>query len=69
MKTVPSVYTLLVTDIYLSLSTQVQLLLLYSSFLQRIERGFQYKSPQSDSVQITFFYKEGSGGEMEGWGF
>ena len=31
----------------------IQLLLLYSSFLQRIERGIQYSNTQSDSVQIT----------------
>ena len=38
-----------------SSSRYIQLLLLDSSFLQRIERGFKYKHPQMDSLQITFF--------------
>ena len=37
------------------LEVKKQLLILKSSFLQRIERCFQYTNSQSDSVQITGF--------------
>ena len=36
-----------------------QLLLLNSSFLQRIEHSFQYTNPQSYSVQTTVFFVKG----------
>ena len=38
-------------------SIYVQLLLLKSSFLQKIKRGIQNTNLQSDTVQITFFSK------------
>ena len=35
------------------MENMIQLLLLDSSLLQRIERGVQYTESQSDSVQLT----------------
>ena len=37
----------------------MQILLLNSSFLQRIERGFHFTNSQSDPVQIMFFLGKG----------
>ena len=34
-------------------NTYVQLLILKSSFLQRIKRGIQYTNPQIETVQIA----------------